>query len=360
MADKKVSELSSAQSINLSDLFLLTQDLGQGQFDSLNVQASLLATWLASQVQFPLLLTYTTATTLIGAINEIAQSGGGGGGGGSTVYLGTSAPSSATGSNADLYVQYTVGTPNTVDALYVKIAGAWSEISTGGGASSLSALSDVVLSSPSNGQVLKYNSTTNKWENANESGGGGSGNTFILHGDSSYMGTTETAADIIDAIEAGDVLLYMPYTTSSNKELYVCSEIRYSETSGDITSAFLSFINLTAQYAPQTMAISSVFVTVVASPDTVLTTEYENSTYDVGIGYATHNSLAAGNTSITFYITGDISAQSNIDVYTSVYGLNPTAVTPTIVSNKITEITLTFEAQQSAIEVGVRITRPFY
>ena len=38
--------------------------------------------------------------------------------------------------------------------------------------SSLSGLSDVSLSSLTNGQVLKYNSTTEEWENADESGGG--------------------------------------------------------------------------------------------------------------------------------------------------------------------------------------------
>ncbi len=40
-----------------------------------------------------------------------------------------------------------------------------------GGASDLDDLDDVVISSASNGQVLKYNSTSQKWENANESGG---------------------------------------------------------------------------------------------------------------------------------------------------------------------------------------------
>lgn len=358
MAQKKVSELNTTSNVGLSDLFLLTQNLGQSQFDSLAITASDLATWLANSMSFPLLMPYTTATTLIGAINEIAQSGGGGGGGGSTVYLGTSAPSSATGSNADLYVQYTAGSPAVVDALYVKISGAWTEIDTG--ASSLSALSDTAVSSPSNGQVLKYNSTSGKWENANESGGGGSGNVFIIHGDSSLMGTTETAAEIIGALEAGDVLLYKPYTSSIDTSLFACSEVRYYETSGDITSAFLSFVNLTSQYAPQTMAIESVFLTVTASPDTVLTTESEMSIRDVGVGYAMHNTLAAGNTSITFNISADLDATSNIDIYASVYGLNPTAVTPTIVSNKITAITLTFEAQQSDVEVGIRLSKPFY
>jgi len=42
-----------------------------------------------------------------------------------------------------------------------------------GGASALNDLTDVTLANPSNGQVLKYNATTGKWENADESGGGG-------------------------------------------------------------------------------------------------------------------------------------------------------------------------------------------
>lgn len=44
----------------------------------------------------------------------------------------------------------------------------------GGGASALTDLDDVNISSQTNGQVLKYNSTSQKWENANESSGGGS------------------------------------------------------------------------------------------------------------------------------------------------------------------------------------------
>ena len=40
----------------------------------------------------------------------------------------------------------------------------------GGGASALAELSDVNISSPTNGQVLKYNSTTQKWENGTDSG----------------------------------------------------------------------------------------------------------------------------------------------------------------------------------------------
>jgi len=42
-----------------------------------------------------------------------------------------------------------------------------------GGGGSISDLTDVNLTNLSNGQILKYNSTTQKWENANESGGSG-------------------------------------------------------------------------------------------------------------------------------------------------------------------------------------------
>ena len=50
----------------------------------------------------------------------------------------------------------------------------------GGGSSTLAGLTDVSLSSPTNGQVLSYNSTSQKWENAN--GGGGGGDTYNVYG----------------------------------------------------------------------------------------------------------------------------------------------------------------------------------
>lgn len=63
------------------------------------------------------------------------------------------------------------------------------------GAGSLSDLSDVTLSSPSNGQVLKYDSTSGKWINANESGGGGgsyspNGVTYVIDNNGTDSVTT--------------------------------------------------------------------------------------------------------------------------------------------------------------------------
>lgn len=65
---------------------------------------------------------------------------------------------------------------------------------------SLTGLTDTNISSPQNGQVLKYNSTSQKWENANESGGGGGVTSFNgrtgavtpANGDYSLAGLSDT------------------------------------------------------------------------------------------------------------------------------------------------------------------------
>lgn len=127
-----------------------------------------------------------------------------------------------------IYIHLNGGIPNTVTQFtgtyasyeptneYIKINNEWQEISIGGGgasalanltdvnittptdgqglvynnttqkwengnvssASSIDTLTDVDLTNLSNGQILKYNSTTQKWENANESGGGGGTSNF--------------------------------------------------------------------------------------------------------------------------------------------------------------------------------------
>ena len=63
-----------------------------------------------------------------------------------------------------------------------------------------------------------------------------------------------------------------------------------------------------------------------------------------------NGTLAAGSTTVTLSNSA-IRTTSTFDIYTDVYGVNPTAVA---VSNG--SMTLTFEAQQSAINVKVRVT----
>lgn len=123
-----------------------------------------------------------------------------GGGGGASVQMGTTTPTAASGSDGDLYVQYD-GTTYEVVAMFVKINGAWREIplggadyiectqseydaweqagtldpdvmyfitdgQSGGGATELADLTDVDITSPADGQLLRYNGTSGKWENA--------------------------------------------------------------------------------------------------------------------------------------------------------------------------------------------------
>ena len=54
---------------------------------------------------------------------------------------------------------------------FLRADGSWANGGGGGGASEFADLDDVSFSNLQNGQIPKYNSTTQKWENANESGG---------------------------------------------------------------------------------------------------------------------------------------------------------------------------------------------
>lgn len=84
------------------------------------------------------------------------------------IYAPTSGGASALNDLSDVNINYgTLGSLNVLqyDAAYAKWVNA--EIPR-----NLANQGDVALSSPTNGQVLTFNSTTNKWENAN--GGGGS------------------------------------------------------------------------------------------------------------------------------------------------------------------------------------------
>lgn len=67
------------------------------------------------------------------------------------------------------------------------------------------------------------------------------------------------------------------------------------------------------------------------------------------LGKALTSTLAAGATTLTF-TDSSITANSTIDVYTSVYGVSPTEITPGTGS-----ITLAFESQNSDLSVKVVI-----
>lgn len=103
------------------------------------------------------------------------------------ILVSTNSPTAADGKNNDMFVKYsTGGGSTTITNLYIKISGAWVEVSTGGGggSSTLAGLTDVTISSPTNGQALVYDSTSSKWVN----GAGQASATRKI-----YVGTCSTA-----------------------------------------------------------------------------------------------------------------------------------------------------------------------
>lgn len=116
MAEKKISELNSASQVNNDDVTILSQGSAGSGFASVKATILAIANKIVSGINYTSAL-QTTDKTITGAINEVAQGG-------------------------------------------------------GGGSSTFAGLSDVDITNVQNGQIPKYNSTTQKWENGNESSGG--------------------------------------------------------------------------------------------------------------------------------------------------------------------------------------------
>ena len=80
----------------------------------------------------------------------------------------------------------------------------------GGGSSTLSGLTDVDISNPSNGQTLVYNSTSGKWEN----GAGGGNGLVVLQGsaidDPEGIRLTSTFAEVYAMLQNGPVVVNCP------------------------------------------------------------------------------------------------------------------------------------------------------
>ena len=106
--------------------------------------------------------------------------------------------------------------------------------SASGGASALNDLTDVTLANPSNGQVLKYNATTGKWENADESGGGGG---YIPTGEVYTFFTDGSAA-------AANYTLYVQWTdgeTVTTALIVSYSELISGWTTGDYQNVTINW-----------------------------------------------------------------------------------------------------------------------
>ena len=177
----------------------------------------------------------------------------------------------------------------------------------------LADLPDVTITTPSNGQVLTYDSSNQEWINANSSGG-----SSTLSGLSDVDLTTPTD---------GQILTY----DSSNQE-WVNSD---NSGKGSVLTQ--------AQY-------DALVVAGTVDP---------NETYYISDGLTPSfpwvdltSTLTAGSTSLVFSASA-ITTNSTIDIYVDddFYGVVPSAVTLATGS-----VTLTFEAQSSDMPVKVRVS----
>lgn len=117
---------------------------------------------------------------------------------------------------------------------------------------SLTGLTDTNISSPSNGQVLKYNSTSQKWENANESGGGGGVTSF-----NSRTGAVVPANNDYSIGMLSDVYTSTAASMAFSRFLYKVSNL-WIECETNFVQALNSFSNIQPNsYSTQIADLSS-------------------------------------------------------------------------------------------------------
>lgn len=276
---------------------------------------------------------------------------------------------------------------------------------------------DVLITDPSNGQVLKYNATTHMWYNGTDetgstvtfsqiqgsgtkiatitidgtsydiyapSGGGGGGDTVTWN---QIQATgTKIATITINGTSTDVYIPALPTKTSdlTNDSNFV-SDASYVHTDNNYTTteknklADLNAVVANPQSGTSAGDLSSISIggtkydipsgggggtTVVANPSGEATVELEklqvgSTIYSIPEGGSGGSSdyidvvgkLTAGSTSITLN-SAKIKTSSCVFPWTSVFGLAPTNM---VVQNG--SVTLTFPAQQSDVDVMVRVTK---
>lgn len=149
----KYSDITPTQTADVNNNALVSMaNVENNAYVSGVVTMTTLGTKLNNNIEYSSAL-QTTSKTIIGAINEVAQ---GGGGGGSSTLAGLTD------------VDITTPTNNQV-LKYNSSTNKWENGSGGGTTAGLGDLSDVTLTTPTNGQTLVYDSANSKWVNSNAS-----------------------------------------------------------------------------------------------------------------------------------------------------------------------------------------------
>lgn len=302
--DVKVSALNSVSTLSTDDLSLETvvDELSATGYTSKKIKEGDKAAQYLESFTFSNL--NTAAKTIVGAINEAYA---GGGGGGASIILGTTAPTSAQGSDGDLYVQYTSGTPNVVDALFVKINGAWSEIATGGG------------------------------------GGSGTAEAFVI----TKTGSTydKTFAEIKAAVDA-DYVIFLDFAGGIHvANRIVKGSTLYTIYFVDITNAYAGAPSVSFTERRLLLDLNNQSITYLDDSAECITARELSGT------------LTAGATSLVLTDASAIvglNSSSLLDFYTDTFGVAPTSAA--VVDNGgVYSVSMTFEAQPADVAVKVRV-----
>jgi len=307
----KFSDLPSATSVDSTNRTLLVQGVGGGEITKTTTVENI-SNYIVKDAQYPELT--TTNKKIIAAINEAATSG-------TEILCGTSAPTSSQGENNNLYIQYTAGVggaSDVVDALFVKLDGAWCSIDVGGGSEALNDLTDVSAASPSNNEVVMWDSDNNNWENK-----------------PIYIGNDITYGNIQDVV-IDDLSLFDRQTLLFNGDDSVWENgtlcLGHTNMSSDFDDVYLT----------QT----------IANKDLLIYDSTNNRWANSQLYREITGTLTIGSTSVVLTNTyTDVTvANASLEVFTDTFGVNPTDIA---ISGD--NISLTFEAQSSTVNVKVRL-----
>ena len=118
-------------------------------------------------------------------------------------------------------------TPYTREEMYLDYIARNGSGGGGGGSSTLSGLTDVDISNPTDGQTLVYNATSGKWENG--SGGGGSSGIIVVHvveiAGTENVRLDKTWQEIWDAQTAGMIVAISEGQTGDSYAYWSCCPI---------------------------------------------------------------------------------------------------------------------------------------
>ena len=195
-------------------------------------------------------------------------------------------------------------------------------------------LSNVDVTSLANGQILKYNSTTQKWENANESGGGGgsTGLTVLSYGNSTwndFITAHQTNSIVYCKASSGNNpasgtqgrLAFMAYLNSFSSPTEV--EFQYYRSVSSHTDAQQGdqvFIYKLSKTDGWSYTTRNTFTKIAAG--TNMTSSYSN-------GVLTLNSTASGGTTVVANPLGTASADLNkLQVGSSIYNIAGAVANP--------------------------------